>query len=85
MMSSARRQTLEARLHHPDGVVGRHHMQHIRIEEQNHLAHRKSIMCEKSIRDFERLYFFLSGISSDSTSSSQGCRVTPLLPLRDFE
>ncbi len=52
MMSSARRQT-QARLHLPDRVVGRHHMQHIRIEERDHLAHRTSIMCEMSSRDFE--------------------------------
>ena len=52
-MSSARRQTLEARLHHPDQVVGRHHMQHIRIEDRDHLTHQTSIMCEMSSRDFE--------------------------------
>ncbi len=53
MMSSARRQTLEARLHHPDRVVGRHHMQHISIEEGDHLASAKSVMCEMPNRDFE--------------------------------
>ena len=53
MMSSARRQTLEARLHHPDQVVGRHHMQHIGIEERDHLAQRTSNMSEMPSQDFE--------------------------------
>ena len=53
MMSSARRQTLEARLHHPDQVVGRHHMQHIGIEERDHLAQRTSNMREMPSQDFE--------------------------------
>ncbi len=32
-----RHQTLEPRLHYPDQVVGRHRVEHSRIEERNHL------------------------------------------------
>ena len=71
-MSAARHQSLEPRLHHPDRVVGRHRMQHIRIEESDHLAHATSIMCEMPSRDSDRLLFFQAGILSDSSSYTQG-------------
>ncbi len=71
-MSSARRQTLEARLHHPDHVLG----------PTSHTAYpdrvgrppgaRDVCMCEMPSRDFERHLFLHAGILIDSSSSTQG-------------
>ena len=44
VVNAARHQTLEPRLHYPDQVVGRHRVEHILIEERNHLARATSVM-----------------------------------------